>query len=89
MVSIHNSERICHQLALRSRVDDNSFTASIIVDRNPDETHWFSSNIAYASAYTRWVLDNEEITMGYQHQHEIGVKKIIKLRKTRRPTSAL
>jgi hypothetical protein len=37
-------------------IDDSPGTASMIAGWNPDETYWFSSDIAYDSQYTRWAL---------------------------------
>lgn len=35
-------------------IDDGSGTASVIAGWNPDETSWFTSNIAYGDERHRW-----------------------------------
>ncbi|OAV53974.1 hypothetical protein [Enteractinococcus helveticum] len=37
-------------------VDDSTGTASVIAGWNPDETYWFSSDIAYDQEHIQWVL---------------------------------
>lgn len=37
-------------------IDDSSGTASVIAGWNPDETYWFTPDIAYDDEHTRWML---------------------------------
>lgn len=47
-------------------VDNSTDAVSVIAGWGPDETYWFSSDIAYGNDYIRWVLIEDESNMVWQ-----------------------
>src|SRR5699024_2728752 len=44
-------------------VDNSADAVSVIAGWDPDETYWFSSDLAYGKDYIRWVLVEDDTTM--------------------------